>query len=150
MEDNIINVNVKENECFLTYKNSNYKCAIGKNGAIKHKIEGDDKTPLGIFEINEVFYRKDKINNLATKLPLINIEKNYGWCDVSDSSLYNKFIILPSNECINSSENLYRDYDLYDIILPIGYNKKGIPKKEVLYSYTLQEKTILRQRVVFL
>ena len=45
-----------------------YKCALGKRGITKNKREGDKKTPAGVFSLGKVFYRKDKIKNLKTKL----------------------------------------------------------------------------------
>ena len=38
-----------------------FKCCIGKNGITKRKKEGDYKTPSGNFAIEELFFRKDKI-----------------------------------------------------------------------------------------
>jgi L,D-peptidoglycan transpeptidase YkuD (ErfK/YbiS/YcfS/YnhG family) len=126
--DNIINVSLKSGQCILSYKDKSYKCVIGKNGLGK-TAEGDNKTPVGIFDISEVFYRKDKLSNLITKLPTIPIERGYAWCDVSASEDYNKFTLLSSPRCRGTTENLYRDDNLYDIIVPIEYNKNGIPKK---------------------
>ena len=36
------------------------------------KIEGDKKTPKGIFEIENLYYRNDRINYLTTNLKCIN------------------------------------------------------------------------------
>ena len=33
----------------LIHNKKLYKCALGKYGVTKHKIEGDKKTPAGIF-----------------------------------------------------------------------------------------------------
>ena len=40
-----------------------FKCCIGKNGLTK-KNEGDKKTPIGTFEIENLYFRKDRIKYL--------------------------------------------------------------------------------------
>ena len=50
-----------------------FKCCIGKNGLSNNKIEGDKKTPIGTFEIEKLYYRKDKINLPKTKLRCVQI-----------------------------------------------------------------------------
>ena len=69
----------------LTYDNYKVKCAIGKRGIGIKKREGDLITPKGIFKIKEIFYRKDRIKNLSTKIRKIIIKKNMGWCDDPNS-----------------------------------------------------------------
>ena len=54
----------------LTYDNYKVKCAIGKRGIGIKKREGDLITPKGIFKIKEIFYRKDRIKNLSTKISI--------------------------------------------------------------------------------
>ena len=54
-----------------------FKCCIGKNGISGNKIEGDKKTPRGFFQLGNLYYRKDKIRNVSTKLKLINIKNHY-------------------------------------------------------------------------
>ena len=38
-----------------------FNCCIGKNGISKKKIEGDKKTPIGTFNIQHLYYRKDRL-----------------------------------------------------------------------------------------
>ena len=45
-----------------------FKCCIGKNGAKKRKIEGDNSTPKGIFKFGTLYYRKDRVKKPNTKL----------------------------------------------------------------------------------
>ena len=65
---------------YLKYKNLKFKCAFGKAGVGVKKREGDNITPKGNFRIIKVFYRKDKIKKLLTKINLIEIKKKMGWC----------------------------------------------------------------------
>ena len=99
-----------------------FKCCIGKNGLSINKIEGDKKTPIGTFEIEKLYYRKDKINLPKTKLQCIQIRPNMGWCDdVRNQKNYNKLIY--TNKLIHH-EKLYRKDFKYDLLIPIKYNFK--------------------------
>ena len=70
-----------------------FKCSIGRNGISKKKIEGDKKTPKGTFQIENLYFRKDKIKNFQTKLKSIVIKKSMGWCDdTKNKKNYNKLI----------------------------------------------------------
>ena len=96
------------------------KCSIGKNGISKKKKEGDKKTPIGIFNIQHLYYRKDKLKKPKTSLKCIEINKNMGWCDdVSYSKKYNKLIKINKNI---HHEKLYRKDFKYDLLIPITYN----------------------------
>ena len=55
-----------------------FKCSIGKNGITRRKREGDYKTPLGIFKIGKLFFRKDRIKKPQTSLESIEIKKSMG------------------------------------------------------------------------
>ena len=57
-----------KNKHTLQVDNFYFKCSIGMNGLTKKKIEGDKKTPKGIFEISHLYYRKDRIRKPQTKL----------------------------------------------------------------------------------
>ena len=53
-----------------------FKCCIGKNGSTKSKKEGDKKSPKGTFEIENLYFRKDRIEKPLTLLKCIPIKKN--------------------------------------------------------------------------
>ena len=40
-----------KNKETLLYDDFTFKCCIGKNGTTNNKIEGDKKTPVGIFSL---------------------------------------------------------------------------------------------------
>ena len=101
-----------------------FRCSIGKKGVTKNKIEGDKKTPIGIFGIGNLYYRKDKFKKPETKIKCIRIKKNMGWCDnPNDSKNYNKLIRI--NKKIKH-EVLFRKDNKYDYLIPISYNTKSI------------------------
>jgi L,D-peptidoglycan transpeptidase YkuD (ErfK/YbiS/YcfS/YnhG family) len=112
---------------YLKYKNLKFRCALGKAGIKKKEKEGDNVTPKGIFKITRLYYRPGRIQNITTTLKKIKIEKNMGWCDDPDSNFYNKQISLPNKF---GHEKLYRNDNLYDLILIINYNTSPIIKNK--------------------
>ena len=109
----------------LLYDEFKFKCSIGKNGKTTKKIEGDNKTPKGLYALGPLYYRKDRLPKLSTKLKKIEIMKNFGWCDDVKSKFYNKPIKININV---RHEKLYRNDKKYDLLIPIEYNSKR-PKK---------------------
>ena len=100
-----------------------FKCSIGKNGLTKKKKEGDKKTPIGIFGIDNLYFRADRISLPHTNLKCIKINSKMGWCDdLNNPKDYNKLIRIKKN--INH-EKLYRKDNKYDLIIPIKYNFKN-------------------------
>ena len=104
----------------------NFKCCIGKNGLTQKKREGDKKTPKGKFKIHHLYYRKRKNIKIDTKLKLVEIKKNMGWCDDVDSNFYNK--LINTNKKVHH-EKLFRKDSKYDFIIPIKYNFEKPVKK---------------------
>jgi L,D-peptidoglycan transpeptidase YkuD (ErfK/YbiS/YcfS/YnhG family) len=112
---------------YLKYKNLKFRCALGKAGVKKKMMEGDNITPKGIFKIIKIYYRFDKIKKIKTLIKKIKIKKNMGWCDDPKSLFYNKLIKLPSKY---SHEKLYRNDNLYDLIVVLSYNTNPIIKNK--------------------
>jgi L,D-peptidoglycan transpeptidase YkuD (ErfK/YbiS/YcfS/YnhG family) len=112
---------------YLKYKNLKFRCALGKAGIKNKEKEGDNITPRGIFEITKILYRPDKIKKIKAFIRPIKIKKNMGWCDDSKSDYYNQQIKLPNKF---GHERLYRNDNLYDIILVLNYNTNPIIKKK--------------------
>jgi L,D-peptidoglycan transpeptidase YkuD (ErfK/YbiS/YcfS/YnhG family) len=112
---------------YLKYKNLKFRCALGKAGVKKKIMEGDNITPKGIFKIIKIYYRSDKIKKIKTLIKKIKIKKNMGWCDDPKSLFYNKLIKLPSKY---SHEKLYRNDNLYDLIVVLSYNTNPIIKNK--------------------
>ena len=103
------------------------KCAIGKRGIGVKKKEGDYITPKGKFKIKSVLYRKDRISNFKANINKFVIKKNMGWCDDPKSKAYNKLIKFPYNY---SAEKLYRNDNIYDIILVLNFNTNPVRKNK--------------------
>ena len=84
---------VKKN--FLYAENEYFKCAIGKNGLTKNKMEGDGCTPFGEFKFEKIYYRADKLGKIIFNNRSFEISKNDGWCDDPKNKFYNQFIKFP-------------------------------------------------------
>ena len=110
---------------YLIYKNLKFRCSLGKNSVGEKKFEGDNVTPAGNYKLVKVFFRKDRIAKIKSKMVFNEIKKNMGWCDDPKSKNYNKLISLP---CNFSHEKLYRKDNIYDLIVPINYNTSKIAK----------------------
>ncbi len=114
------------NKNYLTYNKLKVKCTIGKKGIGYKKKEGDLITPIGQFKIKYILYRKDRVK-ISTKLKKRVIKKNMGWCDDPKSSRYNKLIKLPYDY---NHEKLYKDENIYDIVLVLNYNMSPVKKNK--------------------
>ena len=112
---------------YLKYKDFKFKCALGKAGIGEKKREGDNVTPTGTFKIVKIYYRSDRVKKISSKLRLIEITKNMGWCDDPNSKNYNKLINLPSKY---SHEKLFKKNNIYNVIVVLNYNMKPIIKNK--------------------
>ena len=99
-----------------------FRCCIGKKGLTKNKKEGDKKTPKGTFEIENLYYRRDRLRKPITSLKCIEIKKDMGWCDdINHPNKYNRLVRI--NNKIKH-EKLKRKDHKYDLLIPINYNTK--------------------------
>ena len=117
-----------KNKYTLQIEEFKFICCIGKKGSTTNKKEGDKKTPKGIFEIGNLYYRRDRIKKPVTSLKCIEIKSSMGWCDdINFPKKYNKLINI--NKKIKH-EKLKRKDHKYNLLIPIKYNfKKPIPGK---------------------
>ena len=75
---------------------------------------------MGLFNIENLYYRNDRVKKPPTKLKCIKINKKMGWCDdASSSKYYNRLVV---NRKKIKQEKLYRNDTKYDLIIPIKYN----------------------------
>ena len=101
-----------------------FRCSIGKKGFTKNKVESDQKTPIGSFEIGNLYFRSDRNKKPITKLKSIPINKYMGWCDdIKNKKYYNKLFRIKKNI---KHEKLFRKDKKYDFLIPISYNTKRI------------------------
>ena len=96
-----------------------WPCAIGRSGVRETKVEGDGATPAGCWPIRELFYRPDRLARPETVFPCSALRPEDGWCDAPDDPRYNRPVGLPYEA---RHERLWRDDEIYDCILVLGYN----------------------------
>jgi L,D-peptidoglycan transpeptidase YkuD (ErfK/YbiS/YcfS/YnhG family) len=111
----------------LKYKKLKFRCALGKAGVENKKSEGDNITPKGNYKIVTIYYRKDRVKKITSKIKLIQIKKDMGWCDDPRSESYNQLVKLPTNF---SCEKLFRKENIYDLIIVLNYNMKPTIKNK--------------------
>ena len=112
-----------KNKQALQIDDFKFKCCIGKNGSTINKKEGDKKTPKGIFNIENLYFRKDRKQRPSTLLKCVEIKKNMGWCnDINFPKKYNK--LIKTAKKIKYEKLKRKDYK-YDYLIPIKYNFKN-------------------------
>ena len=111
-----------KNKQTLQIDDFKFRCSIGKKGSTLNKKEGDRKTPKGTFEIENLYFRKDRRKKPSTPLKCIEIKKNMGWCnDIRFPKKYNKLSKIQKK--IKHEKLERKDYK-YDFLIPIKYNFK--------------------------
>jgi len=106
---------------FAEWGAARMRCAIGRGGIVSaaDATEGDGATPAGLWPMRTVYFRKDRVPVLKTKLLTVILASDDGWCDAPEDPAYNRFVRHPYGA---SAERLWRDDDVYDIIVVLGYN----------------------------
>ena len=116
-----------KNNNILCVDDFQFRCSIGKNKLKKNKQEGDKSTPIGKFKLKYLYYRKDRIKKVTTKIKKKIIKKNLGWCNDVKNTKYNKPIIVNKKIC---HEKMFRYDKKYDLVIVLDYNMKNpIPGK---------------------
>ncbi len=103
-----------------------FRCSLGRSGLGYMKREGDGLTPIGRWPIRRVLFRADRREPLVR--PLLNagipawpIRSQDGWCDAVGDANYNRQVPHPYHA---SAERLWRDDELYDIVVVLGHNDR--------------------------
>jgi len=108
---------------FASFRHLELRCALGRGGITPDKVEGDGCTPAGRFPIRRLFYRPDRVREAAFRppafLPARPLAPNDGWCDDAADPAYNRLVALPYAA---RHETLWREDQLYDLLLVIGHN----------------------------
>jgi L,D-peptidoglycan transpeptidase YkuD (ErfK/YbiS/YcfS/YnhG family) len=103
----------------LTCGGMHTRCALGRGGVRRDKVEGDGATPAGIFPLRSLLFRADRLAAVETGLPVRAIAPDDGWCDDPADPRYNRPVKLPFAA---SHEELWRADHLYDVLVVIGHN----------------------------
>ena len=105
----------------VRFDNETFPCRIGRKGAVAGDKgrEGDEKTPLGEYNLRFGLYRADRLPKPKSKLTFRPIREDDGWCDAEKDPAYNRFIRLSYSA---SHEKLWREDGAYDVILVMSHN----------------------------
>ena len=110
---------------YLLLDKKKVNCKIGAKGIGIKSREGDFITPKGVFSLEKVFFRADKVKKPKTSLQVTAIKRFYFWCSDPRSENYNKLLVKKmSYRC----EHLYRGDSLYDIVLQTSFNSNPVKK----------------------
>lgn len=102
-----------------------FVASIGRNGfaATGEKVEGDGKTPTGLFSLGQLFSYEPTINS---KLSFIQSTIDDKWIDDTTSTDYNRYI--RGNTAAKSFEHLWLNSIYYKYCMVIEYNTKPVVK----------------------
>jgi L,D-peptidoglycan transpeptidase YkuD (ErfK/YbiS/YcfS/YnhG family) len=103
----------------LYWSRGSAAAAVGRAGVKLGKREGDGATPAGSYPLISVLYRPDRLTAPTSHLPVRSISPDDGWVDDPADANYNRLVSLPY---LASAEEMWREDNLYDALVVIGYN----------------------------
>jgi len=114
----------KKGDHWIVKKNT-IEAGIGKNGFAlpNNKVEGDGKSPTGIFKLGKLFSYDKQTNTL---LEYQQTTKDDKWIDDVNSPDYNKHVSGATDA--KSYENLLLNTDVYKYCMVIEYNTNPVIK----------------------
>jgi L,D-peptidoglycan transpeptidase YkuD (ErfK/YbiS/YcfS/YnhG family) len=98
-----------------------FACVIGRAGRTHRKREGDGKTPVGVFDLTQGYYRADRLKKPAPHLRSRPMRPSDGWCEVPGSGFYNRAVKLPFR---HGHETMWRDDAAYDVVFATSHNER--------------------------
>ena len=115
--------NLEYREGRLHWSRGSAVAAVGRAGVKADKHEGDGATPVGTYPLVSILYRPDRVAPPASQLPVQPLAPSDGWVDDPADANYNRPVSLPYTA---SAEQMWREDDLYDLLVVIGYNMEPI------------------------
>ena len=104
---------------------STFPCLLGKSGRRFAKREGDGASPKGIWKLEQLYYRPDKMGKPPSTLNTRALRPSDGWCDAAGHGKYNRYVALPFKA---SHEKLWRKDRAYDLVVTTNHNQH--PRKQ--------------------
>lgn len=102
---------------------------IGKNGLTKKKEEGDQKTPIGEFELG-IILNAHKSGENKNNIKYKKITDTMYWVDDVNSKYYNQLVNIDQVEKDwKTAEHLIEYKIQYEYLIEIKTNPNNIPKK---------------------
>lgn len=105
----------------LTCGSISVPCALGRSGRSFLKFEGDGASPVGIWALQQGYYRNDRFLHPRTKVPFLPLKKGCGWCETVGDRNYNRKVAIPYP---SAHEELRRKDHLYDIVIATSHNMR--------------------------
>ena len=96
---------------------------VGSNGVDEKSVEGDRKTPYGLFSVGDMFYIDDKPQ---TSLGSFRITSDTYWVDDPDSAYYNQRVEGTADMDWTSAEHMISYYSSYKYGFVINYNMNPV------------------------
>ncbi|MEP2981396.1 MAG: L,D-transpeptidase family protein [Lentilitoribacter sp.] len=106
-------------QCLVRIGSLTFKGALGRSGRTIFKREGDGATPIKPMRCLSSRYKHRHKLRAQTKLAMLPISENMGWCDEADHATYNRAVKLPFSP---SHETMLRDDVLYDFVIVLDWN----------------------------
>ena len=103
----------------LNWPGGSAAAAVGRSGVRTDKHEGDGATPAGTYPLFHILYRQDRIAPPVSQLPVSPLVPGHGWVDDPSDPNYNRLVSLPYPA---RTEPMWREDELYDALVVIGYN----------------------------
>ncbi|MFI0492208.1 L,D-transpeptidase [Flavobacterium sp.] len=118
-------VALEKKENHWVVKQNPIEAGIGKKGFAlpQNKIEGDGKSPTGIFKLGKLFSYEKQTHTLLENQQTTKDDK---WIDDINSADYNKYVNGATNA--KSFENLLLKNDAYKYCIVIEYNTNPVIK----------------------
>jgi L,D-peptidoglycan transpeptidase YkuD (ErfK/YbiS/YcfS/YnhG family) len=107
----------------LYWSGGSAAAVVGRSGVKADKHEGDGATPAGAYPLVSILYRPDRIAPPLSQLPVKPLAPSDGWVDEPADANYNRPVSLPYPA---SAERMWRQDDLYDALVVIGYNLEPV------------------------
>ena len=107
----------------LYWSRGSAAAAVGRAGVKADKHEGDGATPAGTYSLIAILYRPDRVAPPLSRLPVKPLAPTDGWVDDPRDANYNRPVSLPYPA---SAEQMWREDDLYDALVVIGYNMEPV------------------------
>lgn len=99
-----------------------FPCSVGWGGINQVKTEGDGVTPAGVYRLENILYRADRIPQKDVPQDAMPIRIRHIWSDDPRDPYYNKLLLKDHNRKL-SHELMFRTDSLYDLVIPIDYNR---------------------------
>ena len=106
------------------FQGRSYACTIGRGGIGQKRGEGDGVTPEGVFHIQQVLMRPDRIDFEAGDVPAAVIGLGDIWSDDPADPAYNSGLKAFAHPY--SHEALRRADALYDTVAVLDYNRAPV------------------------